>query len=232
MSTPSGVLKVNGTEVTVQDADCSIFVGRLDIDTATTGGDLAIFNIPFPSAVTIGQIVGKTYSSGDCTREVYENSCFKPSVSFRNDYYTIHSIEITSRDCSNGRIQFELNLNAADTETGLDLSVVGEIIAECSSIDSWQLLSGGAGPIPIRFAEYYLPIIGLPRISEGATVSDITGLFGEPTHRGGGLHPKYGIIPIWIRYTLPNYYLRFQFENDKATQVTIMSLSDPPCDLV
>lgn len=232
MSTLLGHLLVNGTEVAVQDADCSIFVGRLDIDTATTGGDLAIRNIPFPSAVEFDQITGKSYSSVDCSKESYESSCFKPAVIFRNDYYGIRRIEFAAKDYKDVRLHFQLELNADDSESGSSLSVAGEIHAECYPFDSWRLLSGISGPIPIRFSKHYLPMIGIPGISEGATLSDITGQFGQPTHRGGGLHPKFGRIPIWIRYTLPNCYLRFQFENDQATQITIMSLSDPPCDIV
>ncbi len=228
---PSGQLKVNETEFAVQDADCSIFVGRLDVDTATTGGDLAIRSIPFPSAVTFDQIVGKSYSSVDCTRELYENSIFKPAVIFRNDYYTIRSIDFASEDYSNGNLDFELDLNAVDTETGQLLSVSGMMHAECYPIDRWRLLSGHSGPIPIRFAEYYLPMIGLPMISDRASSSEITRVFGQPTHQGGGLHPDFGMIPKWIRYTLPNCYLHFQLEDNTATQVTIMSLSDPPCDI-
>lgn len=231
MGKPSGHLKVNENEFAVQDADCSIFVGRLNVDTSTTGGDLAICNVPFPSAVTFDQIAGKNYSSANCINESYENSIFKPAVSFRNDYYTIRSIDFASKDYSNGYLDFELNLNAIDTETDLLLSVSGKIHAECYPIDSWRLLLGHSGPIPIRFADYYLPMIGLPRISDRATSSEIVRVLGQPTHRGGGLHPRFGIMPKWIRYTLPNCYLHFQFENEIATQVTIMSLSDPPCDI-
>jgi hypothetical protein len=87
-------------------------------------------------------------------------------------------------------------------------------------------------PIPIRFASYYLPIIGLPPVPKDATLSDITRIFGPPTHQGGGLHPKIGMIPMWLRYTMSNCFVRFQLENERATDLTIMSLDDPPCDLV
>jgi hypothetical protein len=231
MGKPLGQLKVNNTEFFVQDADCSIFVGRLDVDTATTGGDLAIRHIPFPSAVTFEQIAGKNYSCADCTRELFENSIFSPTLFFRNDYCTIRSIEFASKDYSNGNLQVELDLKAVNAETGQLLSVAGTILAECYPIDRFRLLYGHAGPIPIRFAGFYFPLIGLPIISDRASCSEITSVFGLPDHQGGGLQPDFGIIPKWIRYTLPDCYLHFQFENDLATQVTIMSLSDPPCDI-
>lgn len=228
---PFGHLKVNGTEFSVQYADCSLFVGRLDVDTVITGGDLAILNIPFPSAVRFDQLSGKTYSSVDCTKDVYENSISKPSVSFRNDYFAICSIEFTSIKYANGSLHLALELQATEAENALSLSVMGEIHAECYPIDSRRLLLGVLGPIPIRFAEYYLPMIGLPGISEGASLLDVTKILGQPNHRGGGLHPQYRMIPTWIRYTMPSCYLRFQFEDNIATQITIMSLTDPPCDV-
>lgn len=232
MQKPLGNLKVNGIELSVQYADCTLFVGRLDVETATTGGELNIRNIPFPSALAVSQLSGKTYSSVDCTKEVYENSVFKPTVFFRNDYFAIRSIEFTAKNYSNKTLQLALELQAGEAENGLSLSVIGEIYAECNPIDSRYLLAGNLGPIPIRFAEHYLPIIGLPKILEGASLLDITKMMGQPNHQGGGLHPMYGQIPQWVRYTLPNCYFHIQFEANIATQVAIMPLTDPPCDLM
>ncbi len=231
MSKPLGQLKVNDMTFAVQDADCSIFVGRVDVDTATTGGDLAIRNIPFPTAVTFEQIAGRKYSCVDCTKELFENSIFSPAVVFRNDYYIIRSIEFAIKDYSNGNLYVEFDLKAVITEPSQWMSVSGTILSECYPINRYRLLSGHAGPIPIRFAGFYLPLIGLPGISDGASCDEITSVFGLPDHQGGGLQTNFGIIPKWIRYTLPDCYLHFQFENDMATQVTIMSHSDPPCDI-
>lgn len=227
-----GNLKVNGTEFSVEYAVCNLFVGRLTVDIATTGGDLAILDIPFPSAVRFDQLSGKTYSNIDCTKEVFENPIFKPAVRFRNDYFEIGSIEFTSISYSNGCLHLALELHASEDVNAVSLSVMGEIHADCCPIDSGRLLSGIVEPIPIRFAEHYLPMIGLPGISEGASLLEVTKIFGQPAHRGGGLHPQYGMIPTWIRYTLSSCYLRFQFQNDIATQITIMSLTDPPCDVL
>jgi len=77
-----GMLTVNGKELQVLEADCSLFVGRLSIDTTTSDGDLAIRNIPFPLAFKIEDLSGTSFSSSDCTKEVYENSIFKPWVNF------------------------------------------------------------------------------------------------------------------------------------------------------
>jgi hypothetical protein len=231
MEKPFGHLKVNGTEFSVQYADCSLLVGRLNIETVISGGDLAILNIPFPSAVRFDQLSGKTYSSVDCRTEVFENSIFKPAVCFRHDYFEICSIDLTSIKYATEFLHLALELHAAEGKNAVSLSVMGEIHAECYPIDSRRLLSGILGTIPIRFAEYYLPMIGLHGISEGASLLDVTTILGQPNHRGGGLHQQYGMIPTWIRYTLPSCYLRFQFEDNIATQITIMSLTDPPCDL-
>jgi len=226
-----GLVKVNGLELAVQDADCSLFVGRLNLDSATTGGDLAISNVPFTSAVRFDEISGKRYSCADCTKGVYENSIFKPAVYFRNDSFAIISIDIASGSCSNGFIEFTIDVWGIDYENNGTISVSGKICAACYPIDAQQLLYGLSGPIPIRFAEYYLPIIGLPGIAEGTTLSGVIKIFGQPNHRGGGLHAQYGSISNWIRYTLTNCYLHLQFIDDLVTQVTIISLNDPPCDL-
>ncbi len=226
-----GHLNVNGTETTVHDAECDLFCGRLGVDASISCGDLGIYNIPFPSAVKFDQLSGESYSCADCTKEVYETT-FTPSVRFRNTHCAIRSIKLDSLNYSNGIINFAIDLYAVGTESDTLLSVNGEVRAECSPIHSLTLLSGVRGPMPIRFAEYYMPIIGLPGIKEGTSLSDLTKIFGQPHHCGGGLHPQYGRIPQWIRYTLQNCYLRFQFENEIVTEVFVMSIDDPPCDLL
>jgi len=183
-------------------------------------------------SVRITQNLSKRYFCVDCTKEVYENSVFKPAVYFRNDSYAIISIEIALGSCcSNGIIEFTIDWRAIDYENNGTITVSGKICSACDPIDASQLLYGVSAPIPIRFAENYLPITGLPGIAERTTLSGVIKIFGQPTHQGGGLHTQYGRIPNWIRYTLTNCYLHLQITDDLVTQVTIMSLNDPPCDL-
>lgn len=226
-----GILTVNGKELQVLEADCSLFVGRLSIDTTTSDGDLAISNIPFPLAFKIEDLSGMSFSSSDCTKDMYENSVFQTSVSFRNDYFAIRSINIDSLTCKNGVLKIAIRLRASGTESDAELSINGQIRAEEYPIDAQRLLYGCLEPIPIRFADHYLPLLGLPKLPVGSTLADVIKIFGQPNHQGGGVHAKFGQIPHWIRYTLPNCYLRLQLENEVITQITIMSLDTPPCDI-
>ena len=107
-----------------------------------------------------------------------------------------------------------MDLHAIESESDTKLSIHGQIRAEGHPIDAQRLLYSSSGPIPIRFADHYLPLLGLPKIPVGSTLADVTKILGQPNHRGGGFHAVFKIIPQWIRYTLSNCYLRLQLEND------------------
>jgi hypothetical protein len=80
--------------------------------------------------------------------------------------------------------------------------------------------------IPIRFANRYLPLIGLPILPDAATRQDIFAIFGKPDEQGGGKHATFGDITNWIRYSLPDCFLRFQIGSNRITHVTIISKDD------
>ncbi len=230
MESSSGHLKLNDTDINVREAQCTIFVGRLDIDVTSTFGDVSFLNIPFPSATDLSDLSGQTFSRDDCTKHNYENSIFQPVVSFRTDYFAVRFIKFEALNCENGNLLCAVDLRAVEPESEAELKIRGKIRAEFYPMDADQLLYRQE-PIPIRFAAHYLPLLGLPKIPTGSTTTDVIELLGQPHHRGGGPQ-QLGEIPKWIRYTLSTCYLRFQMENDTITQVTIMPLGNPPCDLM
>jgi hypothetical protein len=113
-----------------------------------------------------------------------------------------------------------------ERELDAPLTVKGKIIAECIPVDQLTVLHT-SGPIPVRFAKHYLPLIGIPAIPTVTTREQIISQFGEPAAQGGGYQSKSVFVPEWVRYTLDHCYLRFAFAAGLVTDVTIMSRTGP-----
>ena len=223
-----GTVTINQREIFVTDAFCFLFNGCLEIDFQSPVVDGGCENIPFGDAIEFSELNGQTISIADCLNAKYDNSLFKPSFFLDHDYYSISSLHVYAiqylRDSDVLSLKFEFEAKLADSP--LTISVRLELSALCRPVEQSDVLNR-LGLIPIRFAKTYLPLLGLPAISKDATCTDLISLFGEPDHQGGGNHPICGLIPKWIRYTFPVFYLHFQMECDAVTTVTIMSREGP-----
>jgi hypothetical protein len=228
MHTSGGTLTLDGRDTPITQADCTLFVGRLDIDFELQDGDGACRNIPCGDVVEFAELSGRTISTVDCRNTHFENDVFRPTFVLHGDCYTIMSLHINSLTLLPDRnlLSFVVNLVASSAEDNAEMSVSIQGAAECNRLTATELLSRQE-PIPIRFARHYLPLLGLPEIPEGTDRAQVVSMFGKPDDEGGGIHPKFGNIPKWIRYTLPMCFLRFEFDSDTVTQVTLMPKTGP-----
>ncbi|EMI26405.1 hypothetical protein RESH_03048 [Rhodopirellula europaea SH398] len=227
MDSNMGTLIVGGTEVQLVSADCTLFIGRLDVDFDCGNTDGALRNLPFGDAVEFTSLRKRTIEMSDFLSAEYENPIFKPSFRLDRNYYSVTSLSVDAVDfCSKTE---RLTLSARFAAMGENESKIAASIAvsaDCVPIDCTYMMMCQE-TIPIRFANRYLPLIGLPVLPDDATRSDIVTEYGTPNDQGGGPHTGFGTIPIWIRYTLPSCFLRFQLESDKITHVTVMPKDGP-----
>jgi len=227
----ASLLKLDGKPLSVLHADASLFAGRLGVDIETDFGVIALDNIPVRDIFDFNDFQGYRIQIPDCQDYDYENPSLRPWFSTDSGYSDIQWMD-ASIDLQDDRLlSVKIDLATSESEDARPRRLCGTLIANCSPLDSTQLLYS-LGPIPVRFAECYLPILDLPGLPPDATVKHAISTFGPPDHSGGGITSKHGFIPEWIRYTLSSCYLRFQIEHDQITNFTIMRLSDPPCDLL
>ena len=223
-----GTVTIDQREILVTDAFCFLFNGCLEIDFESPGADGSCGNIPFGDATEFSELAGQTISIADCFNATYDNRFFKPSFVFDHDYYSISSLRVYAirytRDSNVLSLTFEFEAKLDDSPR--TISVRSQLSALCRPVERSEVISR-LEPIPIRFAKTYLPLLGLPAISKDSTCADVISLFNEPDHQGGGNHPICGLIPKWIRYTFPSFYLHFQIECHVVTKVTIMSREGP-----
>ena len=217
-----GSLVIDGCGLEVTQADCILFVGRLNIDFLTSECDGSFLNLPVGDAVRFDELKDKSCSLTGCRDAVYDNCLFKPTMCIQQEHSPIDRFSIDATAKSKDRISFAIEGVVQQDPDARLVKFSGQITADYTDFNRFWLLSLPQ-PIPIRFAEYYLPLIEVHPLRAGATRNDLIEIMGPPDDHGGGNHPKFGMIPIWIRYTLPEFYLRFQIEANLVTFVTIMS---------
>ncbi|WP_145384997.1 hypothetical protein [Stieleria neptunia] len=225
------LLKLDGKSLSVLHADASLFAGRLGIDIDTDFGEIALDNIPVRDIFDFRDFRGYRVQIPNCEDYGYENPLLHPWFSTDSGYADIQRLDASLDLLDDRLLSVQIDLTTSECEDALPRSLCGTLIANCCPLDSTQLLHS-LGPIPVRFAERYLPMLDLPGLPSDATQKHAIAAFGPPDHSGGGISSKQGTIPEWIRYALPNCYLRFQIVHDRITNFTIMRLSDPPCDLL
>ncbi|QDV22901.1 hypothetical protein [Aureliella helgolandensis] len=225
------MLELDRKPLSVIQADASLFAGRLGIDIETDFGAIALDNIPVPDVSDFTALLDYRIRIPNCHEYNYEDPLLRPWFSTEMGYSDVNRLDTSLRLRDDRLLSVTIDLSTSETEGSLPQNLRGSLLANCSPVDSTQLLTF-SGPIPIRFAESYLPILGLPSLPSNATLKHVTSAFGKPDHTGGSANSKHGSVPAWIRYTLPSCYLRFQIEGELISIFTIMSLSDPPCDLL
>jgi hypothetical protein len=224
------LLELDGNPLSVLQADASLFAGRLDVVIESDCDAIGLNNIPVREIHEFSGFRDYRIHIPDCHDYDYENPLLQPSFSIDSEKSDIKRLDASLDLRDDGLLSVTIDLATSESEESLPRNLYGTLLAYCSSLDSTQLLFSLC-PMPIRFAECYLPILGLPALPPDATLKHVIAAFGPPDHSGGGNTSNYGFIPAWIRYTLPICYLRFQIERDQITIFNIMRLSDPPCDL-
>ena len=223
MPPSTGTLTLNTRHIPITQADCSLFVGRLDIDFELPDGDGACRNIPVGDIVEFPELSGRTVTIDDCPNATFENDIFRPTFALHDDVYTVTSLHVTSLEFLPDRnsLAFAVNLTASSGEGNTVMAVSLQGTATCNEFIGLELLVRQE-TIPVRFASHYLPLLGLPKIPEDTDRAQVISIFGQPDDEGGGPHAKHGKIPPWVRYTLPTCLLRIQFDSDSVTHVTLM----------
>ncbi len=222
-----GTLTIDGVTDRVVSAECRLFAGRLDLDFVAGNAEGSLLNMPFGDATEFQSLPNRKIESLDFCHAENENPFFKPCFTLNDDYYSVTSLCVDSisynpqDDC----LAFNTEFTAINNESETPITVSLVAVAECVAMDSTQLLTRQE-TFPVRFASRYLPLMGLPVLPDRATKSDVIAKLGTPHDQGGGLHPSFGSIPMWIRYTLPNCLLRFQLDSDRITHVTVMPRSE------
>ena len=223
-------LTIDETSLALTEADCTLYIGRLNLDFECSQGCGSLANLPFGDAVEFSSLLGVNIEIRDCQSVEYENPVFKPCFNLEGDYYSLTSLRVAPLQLDprhhtvliNSRFRCRRrNLHAGHQEVSREISV--SLRAHCQRIpvDATYMLMQQQ-TLPIRFANRYLPLLGIARLPDTPTSHAIINLFGQPDDQGGGNHPKFGDIQHWIRYTLPNCFLRFQIESDTITHVTVM----------
>ena len=231
-----GVLVIDGRQVSVTEACCSLFAGRLSVDFVGEGLSGGVSDIPVPidDKVELSDLCGCTVSIADCESFHFEGGVSKPTLSIENEVLYIRKLDI---DCVSYAADTNLLTVRLDLETGRydmmgggerDAPVVvkGEIIAEGLPVEELNVLLA-VGAIPVRFAKHYLPLIGIPGIPTNTTREELISQYGEPAAAGGGYESQSVFVPEWVRYTFDHLYLHFRFSERLVSEVTIMSRSGP-----
>lgn len=228
METNIGTLTIDGRDSLLMSADCTLFVGRLDVEFDCGRFDGELRNLPFSEALEYSSLRNSSISISDCLNAKYENSIFPPQFTLNDEEYLVMSLAVDSVGfCpKSDRLSLNSRFTAVHTESRAEIVASLVTSAECYPITRLHVLMCNL-TIPIRFANRYLPFIGVLGLPDDPTRNDIVAKFGAPDDSGGGPHTKFGNIPVWIRYTLPEYFLRFQLESDNITHVTVMLRKGP-----
>lgn len=91
-----------------------------------------------------------------------------------------------------------------------------------------QQMVGSHRTVPWPVAVQIFRNSGVGQLDASSRKRDVLQVFGVPDATGGGVHPKYGHIPDWIRYDHPHRLLRFQFDGDFISGVAFMHPTDLP----
>ena len=223
-----GKITIDRQEILITEAFCFLFNGNLEIEFHSRNNEGECGNLPFGDAVDFSELSGQTKSIADCLNATYEDPLLKPSFTIDRDSYSISSLNVDTIHFMHDAnlLSLRLGFEARHNESDALIHVQTQLVALCRQVEKSDLLSR-FGPIPVRFAKTYLPLLGLPEIMEGATRETVVSLFGEPNHEGGGNHTILGITPKCVRYTFPSFYLHFQMESGVITQITIMPRVGP-----
>lgn len=221
-------LTIDGIGHQVSSADCNLFAGRLGLDFEYSLGDGSLSDLPFGDAVEFSSLSGRTIDLPDCLAADYENPLLKPFLAINTDYYSVISLSVDSViwNSIDNSLCLSARLAAIHIEDQRSILVTFSSTFECLPIDGMRVLMSHE-TLPIRFANRYLPLLGLPLLPDGPTRQDIIRQYGTPNDEGGGDRPQFGYIHPWIRYTLPNCFLRFQMDSDTVTHVTAMPRCEP-----
>ncbi|MDB5347613.1 MAG: hypothetical protein JWP89_5990 [Schlesneria sp.] len=230
-----GVLVIEGRRVSVTEAWCSLFAGRLCVGFEGGGLTGGVSDIPMPidDNVELSDLCGCTVSIADC-ESFFEDVVSKPTLSIENELLSIRRLEIYSvsyaADTNLLTVRLDLDTGRYDIvgggEPDAPVAVKGEIIAEGMPVEKWNVLNS-VGAIPVRFAKHYLPLIGIPGIPTTTTREELISQFGEPPAAGGGYQSRSVFVPEWVRYPFDHCYLHFRFSERLVSEVTIMSRSSP-----
>ncbi len=223
MPDTGGTLRINGREISIAEADCDLFVGRVNIYFATQGGDGSICNIPYGDALNFKELANRKVTITDCETIAYDNILFKPHFTIREHRHSIASLHAANREhhALKDLLLISFAFVAANDADGTTIEVNGEITSQFTPLTRSGLLFRQE-PIPIRFANHYLGLLGLPAIPNGATRTQVTSVFGELESEGGGVHPLCGYIQPWIRFAIDDFYLHCRFAPDRIIEVTFM----------
>ena len=203
-----------------------MFCGRIEISLSCDSFEITIYNLPVSDAVEYSALQGSHCNIADC-RALSCNQL--PRVCISSDSYEIAALKVDAIPIDSTKQQATITTQLSahwiesrdlvdQREREIQFSVVADCIPFCrrSLIHSQQ-------PIEIRFANHYLPLLGESVLPKNATRQQVVELFGEPEASGGGKHPQFGLIPQWIRYSKPDYQLRFAFdEQGLATDLVVM----------
>ncbi|MDR3638194.1 MAG: hypothetical protein P4L84_30600 [Isosphaeraceae bacterium] len=101
-----------------------------------------------------------------------------------------------------------------------------EIVPTSVTLRDLMGLMGSSTPWPV--AVQLLRNTGYGQFDATSRKEDIVRVFGTPDDTGGGHHAQYGFIPHWIRYNLPDYGLRFEFDGDSPVALVVDEGWIPP----
>ena len=223
-----GKLNIDDVTHEVSASYCDIYAGRLNVEIEWGDNDAVISNLPCESAVGITDLRGRIIAISNLDRSIHGPD--RPCLTLNEEFHWIESFSCQPMACSAEVISLDFKAVGCSDEHSTRVSLSGQIECEYIPVTAGDVL-GSRRTLPIRFAKYYFPLLDLPGLDASPTMNELELLFGRPDHQGGGEHPQFGKIPRWIRYTLPQCYLRFEHDLETITRFTIMPLGDPPCDL-
>lgn len=217
-------LTINGRKTCFAAPECKLFAGRLDIGLELQNDEYSEWcNLPYSDVFEFSQLSGRKVLITDCAAENFENPLLNPWFTIDASFYSITSLRVVCGEYSPSRqtIAIEINSTGSNDEDGTAVSVNGHFTAACIGATSNDVLNC-LGGFPVRFANYYLPLLGLPQISEHPDRALIISLFGQPDDEGGGNHPQFGFIEPWMRFMFPTFHLHFRMDSDNITHITVM----------
>ena len=213
------LIHTNGELISASDALCEFYAGYLEID-VFDANEFRIANLPFADCTVFEELHGKSLVFDDAKTLRLDNFLFKPVVSYERILYSIERLRLEPITAAGDVLscKFELHGSGVECDTKIDLSA--EIVANYSPTSELNVLLY-LGPVPIRFAQQYLPLIGCPSLPINTRLSDVVEIYGTPNNTGGG-QTEFGLIPHWIRYTFPDFLLRFQHDCEAIENFTVM----------
>lgn len=223
----AGTLSVNGELIPLEWAECTLFAGRVAVEFAGAQTNGSLSNLHFENAVTYAELSGRGVESRDCQASDAAYGLYNPLFCIEFDYpvycYPVSKLKVDpiQFNAVNETLTLQAKLEAMNDEIQSRIQVELAATTQCTPIDASYVTHSHVG-FPVRFANHYLPIIGMPCLPETATRIDVERLLGSPDDEGGGPHPLAGRIPDWIRYTLNDCFVRFELDCGEVTRINVM----------